>query len=712
MHQIKYFILGLVAVTFTYCAPKVGDQMSAPKVEAPVVTSTDFRSKAPEGGEARKIEIGTYESFTLDNGLRVIVVENHKIPRISYQIFIDRDPSLEGDIAGMTAIAGDLLSTGTTTRTKVQIDESVDFVGASVSTNAQGGFASTLTRHSETVLAIFSDVILNPSFPEDEFDKLKTQTISGLQTNKDDPNAISANVSNALVYGKNHPYGEIMTEVSVNNTTVEDCKAYYGKYFKPNISYLVIVGDITASQAKEQAIKYFGSWKKGNVDEMSYEMPALPAKTLVEFVDKAGAVQSVINITYPVNLKPGTPDVIPSRVMNTILGTGFSGRLFKNLREDKAYTYGAYSSLSSDEVVGEFSANASVRNEVTDSAITQFVYELNKIRTEEVSDFELELAKNNIAGAFARSLEGPETVASFALNTFRYGLPKDYYATYLEQLAKVTKADVLAMAKKYISLENAHIVVVGNQDAVSEKLSVFDKEDGAVGYYDIYGNKKAAPSSASVNVSGQDVINAYLKAIGGEQKLKSVKSMSTEASMPVQGMGDMTVSIQQMAPGKLAFTMGMTGMTVMKQVCDGEKGYIEQMGQRQMLEGEMLEQIKQEAQIFSEMAYLGEGYTLEVKGLEDINGESAYKLIVNGPAGSSTEYYSVNRGFKLKSVEVQGEGEQVQSVITEYSDYREVSGIQMPYSLKISGMAPFPLEMKTTSVEVNPVIDPSVFVVE
>lgn len=712
MQSIKYFMVIIAAVAMSYCAPKMGDQVSAPATTTPKVEKPDFRSKAPEGGPARKIEIGSYESFTLDNGLRVIVVENHKIPRISYQLFVDRDPTLEGDIAGMTSIAGDLLSAGTTSRTKAQIDESVDFVGGSVSTNAQGGFATALTRHSETILAIFSDIILNPSFPEEEFEKLKKQLNSGLQTQKDDPDAISGNVSNVLLYGKDHPYGELTTELTVNNIALEDCKAYYQKFFKPNISYLVIVGDITPGQAKSQAEKYFGTWKKGMVEEMSYEMPKAPEKTQVAFVDKAGAVQSVINVTHPINLKPGEADVIPARVTNSILGSGFSGRLFKNLREDKAYTYGAYSSLNADEVVGEFSATASVRNEVTDSAIVQFLYELNKLRAEEVTDFELELAKNFIAGTFARSLEGPETVANFALNTFRYGLPEDYYETYLERLEKVTKADVLSMAQKYIKPDNAHIVVVGNQDAVSEKIGVFDLQDGEVGFYDIYGNKKAPPSKASSDVSGKDVINAYLKAIGGEEKVRAVTSMSMDATMAVQGMGEMTVQLRQMAPNKMSMTMGMGGMTMMKQVFDGEKGYVEQGGQRQMMEGEMLEQLNQEAQMFPELSYLGDDYTLEVKGIEEINGESAYKLMITGPSGTSTEYYGVDSGLKLKAIKTQGEGEQVQSVTTEYLDYREVSGIQIPHTSKIVGMAPIPLEMKTSSIEINKAIDPGVFAVE
>ena len=432
----KFIALCMSVCLLSYCSPKMGDEAAkaTPKEMPSEPTSADFRSQAPEAGAARKIELGEYDSFVLDNGLRVIVVENHKIPRISYQLYVDRDATIEGNKAGLTGIAGQLMSMGTTSRTKAQIDESVDFIGASLNTNSQGGFASSLTRHTETVLAIFADVILNPSFPEHEFDKLKTQTISGLQTNKDDPNAISGNVSNALLYGKDHPYGELTTETTVSNLTVEDCKEYYNKYFAPNISYLVIVGDITADKAKSEAQKYFGGWAKKDVEEHTYQMPENPEKTRVAFVDKTGAVQSVINIAYPVNLEPGDEDVIPGRVMNTILGSGFSGRLFRNLREDKAYTYGAYSSLSYDELVGEFSAGASVRNEVTDSAITQFILELDSMRRTEVSDTELELAKNYIAGAFARSLERPQTIANFALNTYRYDLPEDYYASYLEKL--------------------------------------------------------------------------------------------------------------------------------------------------------------------------------------------------------------------------------------------------------------------------------------
>ena len=367
MNYIKslYILTLLVMVS---CAPKV-----AKETTSAATTTGDFRAKAPQAGPARQIKIGTSTEFTLANGLKVIVVENHKLPQISYQLTIDRDDMLEKEKSGLADMAGSLLSTGTATSSKAEIDEAVDYIGAALSTGSTGGFASSLTKHTDKILNLFSQVILKPSFPEAEFEKIKTQTMSGLQSEKDDPNAISGNVSNALTFGGMHPYGEITNESTVSNISLEDCKMYYKTYFKPGNAYLVVVGDITPDVAKAKAEKYFGSWPAGKTPEYAYAFPKTVDKTTVAFVDKPGAVQSLINITYAVDLKPGSPDDIPARVMNTILGSGFSGRLFKNLREDKAYTYGAYSALGSDKLAGDFSANASVRNEVTDSAITQFL---------------------------------------------------------------------------------------------------------------------------------------------------------------------------------------------------------------------------------------------------------------------------------------------------------------------------------------------------
>lgn len=698
IHSLLVFlIVGMIA-----CAPKVAKETSTDAAK-------DFRSMAPAAGPARPIEIGKSNQFTLANGLKVIVVENHKLPQISYQLTIDRDPILEKEKAGLADLAGGLLESGTTTMTKAEIDEAVDYIGAGLSSNATGGFASSLTKHTDKVLKLFSEVILTPSFPEAEFEKIKTQTLSGIQTQKDDPNAISDNVSSALVYGKNHPYGEIVNESTISSLTLDDCKQYYNTYFKPGNAYLVIVGDITPEQAKTKAEKYFGKWAEGKTPAYTYTTPSGVDKTSVAFVDKAGAVQSVINVTYAVDLKPGTEDVIPARVMNTILGSGFSGRLFKNLREDKAYTYGAYSSLDADELVGIFSAGASVRNGVTDSAITQFMIELEKLRNEPVSKEELTLAKSFIAGTFARSLESPQTVAGFALNTDMYKLPADYYETYLQRLEAVTIEDVSRVAKKYITPSKARIVVVGNKDEVMSKLVPFDKNDGVIELYDIYANPRKDESATPVDITPAQIVEKYLMAIGGPDKLKSITSVDQSYNMDMMGTTITSRMVQD--AGKFYMDMNAQGMTVMKQIFDGEKAVAEQMGSKMPIEGSDLDGIKEQATLFPEMRYSSEGFKTEVKGTEDVNGTSCYKLIVTKPSGNkSTEFYDKATFLKVKEVQTSVAQGQTITNTFEYADYKSVDGVLLPHTITVvSPDMPMPLVMKASSIKVNAQVDPSLF---
>ena len=702
MNYIKsLYFLALVALVS--CSPK-----AAKETTSAGTSSGDFRAMAPKAGPARPVEIGKSSLFTLSNGLKVIVVENHKLPQISYQLTIDRDDMLEKEKAGLADMAGSLLATGTTTSSKAEIDEAVDYIGASLSTGSTGGFASSLTKHTDKILSLFSQVILKPSFPDAEFEKIKTQTLSGLQSEKDDPNAISNNVSSALTFGTNHPYGEITNESTVSNISLEDCKMYYNTYFKPGNAYLVVVGDITPEAAKGKAEKYFGSWPAGKTPVYHYDFPKPVDKTTVAFVDKPGAVQSLINITYAVDLKPGSSDEIASRVMNTILGSGFSGRLFKNLREDKAYTYGAYSALGSDKLVGDFSANASVRNEVTDSAVTQFLIELNKMKTEPVTQEELNLAKSFIAGGFARSLEGPQTVANFALNINKFNLPADYYETYLQKLSAITVDDVSRVAKKYITPEKARIVVVGNKDEVMNKLVSFDKEDGKVQLYDIYANPRKDESATPVDINAADVIEKYLTALGGRQKLDAVTSLEQNYSIDMMGMS-ITSRVVQNA-GKFYMDMNTQGMTLMKQVYDGEKGMGEQQGQQMAIEGSDLESLKEQSVLFPERNYGKAGYTLEVKGMEDINGKACYKLAVSKPSGTkSTEYYEKDSSLKVKEVQTSVTEGQTSTTTFEYGDYKAVSGITVPYTVTITGPMPAPIVMKATDIKINAPVDPALF---
>src|SRR5690554_3980115 len=228
---------------------------------APTLYGQVDRTKAPEPGPAREIEIGEYQTFTLKNGLQVFVVENHKLPRVQFSLQLRHDPVYEGEKAGYVSMAGELIGTGTTSRSKAQLDEEVDFIGAALNTSAQGIFASSLTKHTDKLLDLMTDVLYNPAFNPDELEKIKTQTRSAIVANREDPEVIASNVRDALVYGKDHPYGDLVTEKTLDAITLEDCKAYYNTYFRPNNAYLAIVGDIDLKTAKKLVNKHFGKWE-------------------------------------------------------------------------------------------------------------------------------------------------------------------------------------------------------------------------------------------------------------------------------------------------------------------------------------------------------------------------------------------------------------------------------------------------------------------
>jgi predicted Zn-dependent peptidase len=698
--------MALVSFLFIQCSKKTTDVIQGPADQT-------WRSSVPKPGTAREIQLGEYKSFELQNGLKVIVVENHKLPRVSYQVSLVNDPINEQDQAGYVTMAGSLLSTGTEKRSKAELDKAIDFIGASVSTSSSGVFASSLTKHQDKLLDVMTEMLFMPSFPAEEFDKLKKQTLSGLTASKADPNSIASNVASVLNYGKDHPYGEIQTEKTLNNITIEDCKKYYNSYFKPNNAYLIIVGDINLDDAKMKAERYFSSWKKGDVPQSMYPTPNPPGENKVAFAHKDGAVQAVIRVTHPVQLRPGDEDVVKVSVMNAVLGGGvFLGRLMQNLREDKGYTYGARSSLSSDPLVAAFNASASVRNEVADSSVTEFLYEIERMKTEPISSRDLQLAKNSLAGSFARALESPQTMASFARNTFRYNLPPDYYSTYLSRLDAVTIEDVKMVAEKYLRPTGANIVIVGNKDEIAERMISFDA-DGKIDYYDPFGNEiKYDDTSIPEGVTAETVINDYIEAIGGEAACNAVKTVKNEMKMAVMGQ-EASVTLQQKMPNKLSLTISMQGMTLQEQKFDGTKALTAQMGQKKILtEGAEFESIKSQAEIFPQLSY-GKN-TLELKGIEEVEGIKAYKILVTSPEGKTTsEFYDMSSNLLIRTSSSQeGPGGQQITTITDVGEYKEVGGVLMPHRLTISGAMPQPLTMQSQGMEVNGPIDDSVFKIE
>ena len=650
---------------------------AAPTKPAVVAEKVD-RTKAPAAGPAPKLKIGTPATFVLPNGLKVFVVTNSKLPRVSATLTLDMDPFIEGKIAGYSDLAGSLMDHGTTKLNKEQLDEQVDFLGADLNTSSSSAHVSSLTSNFSKAFDLFADVVLHPAFDKDEFEKLRKQTLTNLETQKDEADAISRRVVAALEYGKNHPYGENPTEETVNNIKLEDVKGYYNTYWKPNIGYLIFVGDITPANAFAMATKYFGTWARGVVPKANFEIPKPTAKTFVAIVDRPAAVQSVITLTNPIQLKPGSADAIGASVMDDILGGGMSSRLFRNLREKHSFTYGAYSKINKDKWVGSFSADASVRNEKTDSAVGEFINEFNRLRKEPVQDSELVRIKNSLNGSFARSLEKPQTIANFALNIARYGLSPDYYKNYLSNLAAVNAAIVQQMANKYILPSNQYIVIVGNAKEISKGLEKY----GEVKYFDMNGNEIKAPSTGKAvdpSVTPQSILNKYVEAIGGTKIIDATKDVQLKGKFNVMGQ---ELDFEQKVILKKAYEDAIlyNGMAMQKKSLVEGIYTSTQQGMPKELDDQDKEELNENTYFIDETYYLANNYSLTVKGIEAVDGKDAYVVDVKTLKGREfTNFYDVASGLKVKSTAVEDGGPQGKVTIqTFYTDYKTFSNLQVP----------------------------------
>jgi zinc protease len=655
-----------------------------------VIAQVD-RTRLPEPAEAPEIKFGDPADFTLLNGLKVFVIQNKKLPRVTFSLILERDPLLEGDKAGMLGFVGEMLTAGTTNRSKDVLNEEIDFLGARISASSSSLTASTLTRHQEKVLELMADILFNPLFPQEELDKLKTQSKSGLALAKNDPNTISRILSSKLVYGTNHPYGEVETEATVDNVTVEDIKSYYKTYFKPNIAYLAIVGDIDPATAKKLVNQHFSKWQKGNVPSHRYDIPSAPEANVIALVDRPSSQQSVINVTYPIENSLASKDFLASRIVGFVLGGGASSRLNMNLREDKSFTYGASASVGSDKLVASFSAGSSVRGTATDSAVYEIISEIKNLREKGITEAELEAAKASLSGSFGRSLESPATIANFAINIERYKLPKDFYATYLKRLNALTVEEVNIAAAKFLKPENMYITVVGNGGQIENSLLAF----GEVKKFTNMGDPERQ-IALSEDVTAEIVIDNYITAIGGEEKARSIKTSRLQSVAEIQGMKLTMIYAydepNQIFNNKVIMMGNVASNTVIK---DG-KATVTAMGQTQQLNDEQFEAAKMGMYIFPELHFEELGYTVELDGIKEVEGKDAYKIIVTNPTGTQQiHYYDVNDGLKVKSESAEA-GEML------FADYQIVEGVRYPMLMTLkSPMIPMPLASKVESINFN-----------
>ena len=659
-------------------------------------------NKMPESGKIPTINLGEPAIYKLANGITLLVVENHKLPRVSIRLTMDTPPSDERNIPGVGDLTSALMGNGSKTISKDDFNEEVDFLGADVSLSAKGGSASSLTRYFPRILELFADAALNPNFTQEELDKQRTIAIEGLKVGENSAQAIAGRVNDALVYTTNHPYGKFQTEESLKKITLNDVKKFYKENFSPANAYMVVLGDIKPEEAKTMVEKYFLKWLPSKALQTSIYSPKDVQYTQVNLVDVPNAVQSEINIFNLEKLKMGDKDYFPALIMNYILGGGFGSYINMNLREQNGFTYGARSSIDANKWTdATFSVSTKVRNEVTARAVEEIFKEIQRIQKENVPADKLAEAKALYLGSFIMSTENPGTIARFALNKEIYKLPKNFYQNYIKNIEAVTAEDVKRVANKYIKFNNLRVVIVGKASEIAENLEAlkFNGKAMPVFYFDKYANKTTKPETPKMdkNASVESVVKKYIDLIGGKEKLEKVNAITIHSSANVQGQELKFHNI--IAKGKMLSSIQTMGMTIQKIVFDGQTGYIEQQGQKMDLPDEMKKSLS-ESRVFPELEFTNQNAKL--LGIENINGEDAYAI----EKGNTTYYYNAKTGLKIGEVTKQ-KTPNGEMIISKYSsDYKEVEGVKYPFKY-VQNMVGMDITLTADSYEINKVTDES-----
>ncbi len=476
--------------------------VSATLAQAPAQPSTKgavVKGKAPVNKEVLKVKLPKPYETKLSNGLQVLVLEDHKLPQFNMQMVILSgglaDPA---ELPGAAQYTSTLLREGTKTRDSKKIAEQLDQLGASIFANSSLSSISTnvsasgLTDNFDAVMELFADVVLNPSFPADELNKLKTRNIAQLRFQRAQAGFLANEMFSKVMYG-GHPAARVsLVAEQIQRLTPEALQNFHTTHFKPNNAIFAIVGDVKPTEIIAKLEKTFAAWKPGEVPKTTISEVADTGGAKIYLIDRPGSVQTNL-LAGTLTITRTDPDYFALELMNQVLGGGPSARLFMNLREDKGYTYGAYSGVSSFKYRGRFQANTEVRTDVTEGSMKELLYEFKRIREEKVSADEFERAKRSIVGGWALQLESPASSLQNAITSKLYGLPADYWDTYPQKISAITAEEAQRVARKYLDLDKLQIVAVGD----AAKIAPILKQFGQVEIFDTEGKPKVAATAQS-----------------------------------------------------------------------------------------------------------------------------------------------------------------------------------------------------------------------
>jgi zinc protease len=677
----------------------------------------------PPVGPAKPFKLPTVHERTLPNGLRVLFLEEHEQPVVSMNLLIKSGAAVEpAERAGLAQMTAALVDTGTETRTAKQVAETIDSAGGSLDVSAEwdATTASTtvLANHAETAAGLLADVVTNPVFKPEEIDRVRKQTLSALQLNLSNPAFVAEQVFNKAVFGASpyaHPIGG--TPATIGALTREDIVAFHKATYVPNNAILAVVGDLTPEAAFALAERHFSKWEKGGPVADVKPTPPQTGKARIVVLDKPDAVQTEIRAGLT-GINRTDPDYFSAVVANTIFGgPGFSSRIGQELRVKRGLTYGAYSRFDARRMGGAFQVSTNTKTESTAEAVQIILEQMNRIRGEDVPADELKTRKDFLTGSYVLSLETPDAIASRLLSAELYGLGRSYLETYTSRIEGVTAADVRRVVQARMRPDQLVIVLAGNAAGFEEQIRKlelgtvekipFDEVDTLS---DTLRRERAAPAavSAADAKSGAALAEQTIAALGGDrfvnQKSLVLRGKGTISPAPGQSFPLQEITEHRVFPNKVRIDLN-AGVMVIRTGYDGTTGWADQPGAGIVDATAQFKQNEREG-VVALRAFRAGGWTARPMPDAEVNGKAAKVFALADAEGNETTFY-VDAATHLP-IKVSFEAGQAKREVV-FSDYREVSGVQVPFSVEQWVQGSQFLVATYTDAQVDAQVDPSLF---
>ncbi len=688
--------------------------------------STGFCQKSPKEltfPPLKELKLPKIERVVLENGMIVYLVEDHELPLIEISARIRVGSKYEPpDKIGLAKITGRVMRTGgTKSKTGDEIDEELESIAAQISTSigrsVGRAYMSVLKESFDQALSIFADILMNPIFSEDKIELAKLEEKTTISRRNDNVMAIASREFTKLIYGANSPYARHPEYETIDNITREDIIAFHKKYFHPNNVILGIWGDFKTKEMIKKLEKAFKNWKPEKIDFPPEPKVSLELKPSVNLIKKYDVNQTNIRIGH-IGIRRDNPDYFALQVLTEILGGGFSSRLFTKVRSDLGLAYSVWGIFGANyDYPGMFYAGCSTKSQSTCQAIKAIINEINKIVEEEVTDDELKLAKDSILNSFVFNFDTKREIVERLMTYEYYGYPSDFLQRYKRNIEKVTKEDVLRVARKYIHPDKLIILAVGNDKDFDCPLSEF----GPINEIDITIpepkiKKEEIPKATQAAIAkAKKILNASIESIGGIDRLKEVKNITiiqdTKITTP---QGEFKISSKDITvyPDKSRSEVKMPfGEIIM--VLNGEKGWMKSPQGIQNLPESQLKDMKKSLErdtIYLLQNIRKEGIEIQTLEPEEIKGKKVEVILITDAKGNSIKLAIDSETSLIVRKSYQGKTMMGPAKLEEfYSDYREVSGIKIPFHIIINSNDKKFAEVNILEVKINSQIPESLF---